>query len=244
MRLVSVLCAASAAALAVAAPASAATLVHYYDFTNGVTDLVGDADGTLVGGASVSGGLLHLDGVDDYVQFDEPLIRDGDGNLPASWTVFVRLQATPNDATYTEVYSEGNFYFGTAPGSDNVMRLSDAFGGIGVDYPSGAAFHTLFVTYEAGVGTKFYIDGVSVFESAGAPSTPNDATRLGRQYGGWGEYLQGQYDTLKVYDGVATYAEAAGPVGLVPEPATWALMVGGFMGTGAALRSRRTVRAG
>ena len=49
------------------APATVrAELIHQYSFTDGATDLIGSADATLHGGASVISGQLVLDGVDDY----------------------------------------------------------------------------------------------------------------------------------------------------------------------------------
>jgi hypothetical protein len=37
--------------------AQAATLIHHYDFSSGVTDSAGSANGTLVGDASTAGGV-------------------------------------------------------------------------------------------------------------------------------------------------------------------------------------------
>ena len=51
-----------------------AALIHHYDFTSGVNDTVGGSNGVLVNGASVSGGALNLDGIDDYVQFSSHIV--------------------------------------------------------------------------------------------------------------------------------------------------------------------------
>ncbi|MCR9199501.1 MAG: hypothetical protein NXI04_12715 [Planctomycetaceae bacterium] len=49
------------------APATTtAELIHQYCFTEDATDFVGSSNATLHGGASIVGGQLVLDGVDDY----------------------------------------------------------------------------------------------------------------------------------------------------------------------------------
>jgi hypothetical protein len=49
-------------------------IIHYYSFTTDATDAVGGAHGTLVGGATVVGGELLVDGIDDYVQLGEHIV--------------------------------------------------------------------------------------------------------------------------------------------------------------------------
>ena len=49
-------------------------LIHYYSFTLDASDSVGGANGTLLNGASVSGGTLNLDGLDDFVQFGSKIV--------------------------------------------------------------------------------------------------------------------------------------------------------------------------
>lgn len=55
---------------------------------------------------------------------------------------------------------------------------------------------------------------------------------------GQGEASSGFVDYIRIYDTAITPGQA-GPAG-VPEPATWAMMLLGFGGLGAALRQRRT----
>ena len=52
-------------AAALGAAACRADLVHHYTFTLDAADVVGGADGTLLGGAAVLGGALTLDGTND-----------------------------------------------------------------------------------------------------------------------------------------------------------------------------------
>ena len=54
-----------------------ASLTHRYSFTNGDTDAVdsvGGQNGTLEGGATISGNAVQLDGANDYVNLPGGLI--------------------------------------------------------------------------------------------------------------------------------------------------------------------------
>ena len=44
---------------------------------------------------------------------------------------------------------------------------------------------------------------------------------------------------VRIYSGVATYARATAPLGAVPEPATWTMLIVGLGAAGAMLWSRR-----
>jgi hypothetical protein len=55
------------AAVLVARPCRA-DLVHHYPFTVDASDVIGGAHGALIDGAEGFGGVLTLDGTDDYVQ--------------------------------------------------------------------------------------------------------------------------------------------------------------------------------
>ena len=81
-----------------------ATALHHYAFDGpGVVDSVGTANGTLFNGASVSAGQLHLDGVDDYVQFQEHIVPTvGDFSV-----AFFAQEVSPQ-ATYAEIISQGS----------------------------------------------------------------------------------------------------------------------------------------
>jgi hypothetical protein len=220
----------------VGASAHAATLTHAYEFNSGLTaiDSVGSVNGTLFGDASISGGYLHLDGDGDYVELASI--------FPSSsidFSVFFTFAGHNAQGNYTEVVSQegGHFYIGQDPGG--TIRLSDAFLNTGVAFPTGGT-HSFLLT-NSGSGTQLFIDGASVFTSAGNVGSSGTGTaRFGRQFGGYSEWFQGNIDTIRVFDGVATYAEASS-IGNVPEPAAWALMIGGFGAVGAASRRRRAV---
>lgn len=95
-----------AAALAFAccplAAAKAAVPIHAYEFDGTVKDAIGNADGTLVGGASITGGKLVLDGIDGYVQFNTWLVPTS-----GPYSIFIRLNAQPDPSAFSEIISQG-----------------------------------------------------------------------------------------------------------------------------------------
>src|SRR6266404_5694719 len=57
-----------------AAQTASAALTHRYSFTNDVSDSVGNANGTLQGNVTVSGGAANFDGVaGDYIELPPDL---------------------------------------------------------------------------------------------------------------------------------------------------------------------------
>lgn len=229
-------------ALAVsAAPASAQTLLHEYKFDGTtVADSVGSVDGALFNGATVSGGVLHLDGVDDHADLTAQLIpTNGD-----PYSVFISFTTFgPQAHSYNELLSQGSsggpgFYLGATGG---LIRLTDYFGGglPGTAFPDSGS-HNLLLTTATGLGTFLYLDGVQVFNTPGylgIGATGNN-TRFGDQFGSYGENFKADVDLARFYSGVASYAQASA-IGAVPEPATWAMMILGFGIAGAAMRRRR-----
>ena len=232
------------AAGAASGPAAAATLAHAYDFSSGVTDLVGGAHGTLHGDAATAGGLLQLDGNGDWVSFGQNLIPLG----VQDFSVYLRVQGERPGANFAEIISQGHsglpgFYIGVD--GDNI-RVTDSHHNTGVPFPFGAAFHDLLlVNSHAQSQLRFYLDGQLVLTAS--PFTMQaggDLTRLGHQYDPFAEWWNGDIDTLKVFHGAATLAEATAPIPApgIPEPSSWALMILGFGSAGAALRRRSRPR--
>ena len=227
---------ATLAATLMAGTAPAATLIHAYEFNGtGATtavDSVGGVDGTLYGDASVSGGYLHLDGAGDYVELASIIPSNS-----TAFSVFFTYTGHNPQSNYTEVVSQegGHFYIGQEPGG--IIRLSDNFQNTGVAFPANGGTHSFLLTNDPGTGAQLFIDGSLVFPASGTVgvvgSSGTGTARFGRQFGGYEEWFQGNIDTIRVYSGVASYSEAAGAV---PEPASWAMMLGGFGLLGAAIR--------
>jgi hypothetical protein len=236
------LLAASFAALAFAGAASAQTLIHDYEFNgSAVTDSVGGVNGTLYGDATISGGALWLDGDGDYAELAGAIFPSSSADFSV-YFAYTGHNAQPG--IYTEVVSQdgGSFYIGSDPGGN--FRISDRYLGTAVGFPTGA--HDVLMTSGSATGTRLYVDGALVFSSGSVvASSPGGGSvaRFGRQYGPYGEFFQGGIDTIRVFDGIASYEQASGPVDGVPEPASWALMLGGFALAGATMRSARRKRA-
>jgi hypothetical protein len=244
MRSVSTLAAAGAAGLALAAGAASAApvLLHAYDFSSTtssggadyVVDLQGSEDGLILGGASIGGGVLTLDGENDAVAFAAQLIPFAD-----DFSVFVRAQIPlQTQHYYTEIISQGSsgggFYIG---GAGNSYRLGDAYASPGVTYSVDEAFHNLLLTNSAAGGFSFSIDGTEVFSGGHVNFGGSCNTRLGDQFcGAYGEFFKGKLDTVKIYSGVASYDDVV--AASAPEPAAWAMMILGFFGAGLLLRRR------
>ena len=197
-------------------PSQGATALHHYTFDGfGVVDSVGTANGTLLNGASVSAGQLHLDGVDDYVQFDEHIVPTvGDFSV-----AFFAQEISPQ-ADYTEIISQGfsggpGFYVGYDPSHN--FRIGDDLLSTDIPFPSDGLLHHYAVT--AGTDTRLYIDGTLV-ATFGSISTTADGnhTRLGRQYDPFAEFFNGNLDDLWVFSGTLTADEVASLASPTPTP--------------------------
>jgi hypothetical protein len=228
---------ASASAL-IASTSQAATLVHDYEFAADSTttfyDSVGSVNGTLNNGATVSGGYLLLDGSNDYGKFDSLVFPTGG----TSFSLFFSFTDHTNQGTYAEVVSQdgGSFYIGQDP--SNHFRVSDSNLSTSAVFPSDGATHGVLLTNN-GVNSRVYVDGALVFTGSPVASTASGGSAyVGKQYSCCGEYFQGSIDAIRIYSGIASYAEAS-TAPAVPEPASWAMMIGGFGMTGAAMRRTR-----
>jgi hypothetical protein len=199
--------------------------------------------GSLSGDASISGGLLHLDGDGDYVQLNGYAIPS-DGRDYSILVSAQQMSRTPG--AYMELISQGfsgttGIYIGHDP--SGVVRVGDALLGdpglAGVLYPTDGLFHEFLLTSSMILGTSFYIDDVLVFSSsdyADVAGTGN-VTRFGRQFDPYDEFFSGKIDYVGIYDGLLD-PNSDGPVGVVPLPASALLLLSSALGL-ALLRRRR-----
>lgn len=218
----------------VAAPASAATLIHSYDFNGtAVTDSVGTANGILVGSATVSGGVLRTSG--GYAQLNRKIIPSS-----GAFSLYFEYDANPTQPTaIVELISQGQsgngFYVGRV---GNSIRLTDNYLNGVAPFQSGR--RNFLLASGGGNGVKVFVDGTQVFSSPSdltALGAVGDNTRFGAQFSFFGEQYYGTLDNVRVFSGIASYAEASASV--VPEPITWAMMLVGFGIVGGAVRYRR-----
>lgn len=182
-------------------------LIHSYDFAVGVEDLVGDAHGTLVNGASIASGALLTDGVDDFVQFPGRIIPSS-----GPFTVALRFRTLSVPPGWMELISQGcsgcgSFYLGRALNGQWRYWLDNASVQTGVPFPADGAWHHVAATYEPGGLTKLYVDGSFVREFPAAPLANTGApTRLACQFD-QAEHHHGYIDDVRIYD-VALSASA------------------------------------
>src|SRR6266498_2744596 len=104
--------------LAISAPA--ANLVHRYSFAASAADSIGNADGVLSGGASLSNGAVVLDGVKGYVDLPD--------NLVTGYTaITIETWVTDNGSSaWGRIFDFGNntthYMFLTLPASAGNLR--------------------------------------------------------------------------------------------------------------------------
>lgn len=207
--------------------AQAATLIHEYTFDGAtVQDNVGGLNGTLFGGATISGGVLQLDGVDDFAELSGQAIATGG----VDFSVVIRAQAfVPLAGNFVELISQGfsgapGFYLGHDPSGN--IRITDNFLSTGLAFPSDGGFHTYVLTSGDLFGTQLYIDGVNVFSGAELNvGAGGSNTRFGKQFSPFSENLHGNIDYIGVFDG-----ELAGGIvpAAVPLPAGLPLLMAAF----------------
>jgi hypothetical protein len=191
---------------------AAPVLIHEYTFTNGATDSVGSMNGTLIGGASIVGGVLNLDGVSGRVELGGYAVPTG------SFSISFRAASSGQSSGFTEIISQGSsgapgFYIGTNPGGN--FRLGDLLLSTNVNYPYDGQFHDFALT--SGVsGTKFYIDNSLVFSSLTVATAPasGTATIIGTQFSGISEFFRGQIDDLRIYSGEIAVSQTPLPAAL------------------------------
>jgi hypothetical protein len=186
----------------------AATPLHHYTFDDtGVVDSAGSANGSLVGGAAISSGMLALNGTDAYVQFAENLIP------PGNFSVAFFAQELSPAWDRAEVISQGHmfgpgFYVGYYPPA-RTLRAGDQWQNTGLTFADDRLMHHYAVSASA-VDTRLYVNGVCVATNSPIRVSPDgDNTRLGCQFDPWGEFFHGNLDEVWVYDGALTAAEVA-----------------------------------
>ncbi len=183
----------------------APSLVHQWDFeTDGVVNDVGSSaakNGTLIGGATVTGGVLQLNGSTGYVQFDARLIPTS-----PSYTValFARADGAANTGASRDFISQGAaggaFYIGVAL-SGRSIRAGDNWPDVAsAAFIADGQYHHYALTMSAS-GASFYVDGAPVAENAPfAGGSGGTATRLGRGVGDAGMHFSGYLDDVRIYD--------------------------------------------
>jgi hypothetical protein len=221
-------------------------LVHHYPFTTDASDVIGGADGVLLNGATVSGGVLTLDGSDDYTQIGQMIVPTSGSYSVAMFA----LRSVPVMAfTHGVIISQGmsggpGFYMGIDFGTPN-FRVHDSWGNTGAPYPTDGGWHHFALTVDASAGnSKLYIDG-ALSATLGFPLVTAAAgtdTRFGRQLEAHTEFFAGMLDDIRIYDHALSAADVAG-LTAVPE-ATPILLFGAVSVVSLGVRKWMGVRRG
>ncbi len=219
-----------------------ADLVHHYRFDSDASDSVGTAHGTLINGASVSGGVLNLDGTNDYVQFNTYLVP-GSG----SYSVALFAKWTGGSFQLAEMISQGysggpGFFLGIKD-SGGEIRATDTWQTTGVFYPNDGQSHHFALTVDSSANQSYlYLDGSlsATFASALTTAQASTFTRFGRQFQTWSEYFQGTLDDVRVYNHTLSALDVANLAG-VPEPGSAAIISGLMLSFVLTNRHRRLI---
>jgi hypothetical protein len=213
-----------------ALPASGQSLIHQYSFNSNANDSVGSANGALLNGATVSGGVLNLDGVNDMVQFASHIVPTSG----AFSVAFFAQQVGGLQGNFIEWISQGSsggpgFYVGYQPGGSPI-RVTDIFPNTGVAYPGDGAVHHVAVTTDGSTST-LYLNGLFAASLAGGLNTTagGSDTAFGAQFGGFGEYFRGTLDDVRIYTGTLSATQVfalANPEATTPEPGALTLGAG------------------
>jgi hypothetical protein len=248
---------------------AAAALIHQYTFNEGTAnDSVGTANGTLMGGATVSGGQVHLSGAStQFVNLPGPTIAINTytdatfegwftyNNSASHWQRlfdFGPAYSDPNPGHYL-FYTPDSDVIGLGGTQNSLAEMaifnstgdrSRAFGGATL---SPGVQHYVAVTFTGSTRLmSLYVDGT--LKGSATALTPLLSMGNANAYLGASNYpsdpkLNGTIDEFDIYNtalDAATIAAhyAAGPVA-VPEPSSYALAAVGLLALIAFRRPRR-----
>jgi hypothetical protein len=226
-------------------PATVATLLHRYSFDDNALDLVGVADGELVGDAMITSGAVLLSGhKPSYVNLPNELVTG------LSSTTFEIWVSWNGGLPWQRIWDFGNSGAedGQAAAFTSLFLTPDNGGGMQLSlFPTTAVFgqqvinaprltvgqlHHLVWTYDDLVTTgTLYLDGTVVGVNRNLTVKPSD---LGSTYNNWlghSQYIQdadfaGSIAEFRVYEGVLTASQIATNTAVGPDPSGRGLLVG------------------
>lgn len=146
---------------------------------------------------------LKLNGVADYLSVDQALIPPV-GNFTVSVT-FKADAFGPDNGELVSQIGQIPFYLGR--GWSGYIRASDEWENTGVGFPNDGRWHNLTLVRDS-AATILYMDGAPRARKESAITPPNGSVfRIGRQYGGYGEYFGGAIAEIAVWSEARTADE-------------------------------------
>ena len=205
----------------------AANLVHRYSFTSDANDSVGAANGTLLGGATISSGAVVLNGSGGYVDlpngivstlsnvtFEAWLTDNGSGN----WARIIDFGcstggdgAAGTGTNYLFLCPQsgsGNLRGAiTTSNNSNEQQVNSAS-----RLPAGSLTHVVWTIDAAAQDSRLYVDSALVAENTAMTLNPS---MLGNTFNNWigrsqfsgDNYLNASITEFRIYDGALTGTE-------------------------------------
>lgn len=226
------------------APVSAQTgnLIHRYSFNGNANDLVGTANGVLQGGASISNGVLVLDGVSGYLALPANIVTGYTAITLETWV-------TDNGSgAWARIFDFGNnttdYMFLCLPAGGGNLRGAYTTNGNGAEQvlqwpagrpPVGQKSHIVWTSDSAAHTGLLYVNGVPVGTNATMTLTPAALgptvnNWLGRSQFSADAYFNGSIDEFRIWNVAIssnTVAQnyllgpdqiAGGPVHIITQP--------------------------
>jgi hypothetical protein len=195
-----------------------AVLTHLYNFTNGAADSVGEADGTLQGAATISGGQLNLTGnTGDYLELPAGLLQGYNAvtvdtwanlNAPNNWARLWEFNDGSGGNTQNEFYfspgwnpdpTTGNFYDAGFPWGNSVYTA----GPLGNE--------SVHITCEYGDGWLGIYTNAVLMASISGVVAPADSAGTNYASIGYSPYgdpgINGSLDEFRIYNGILSLEE-------------------------------------
>ena len=197
------------------------TLTHRYSFSTDASDSIGNADGLLMNGASVSGGAVILDG-SDYVNLPNDLVVGYNA-------ITIEVWVTDNGSgTWARIYDFGNssggednpatgtqYMFLTLPSGDGNLREASTLNSNGgeeiVEWaggrpPIGQQTHIVWTSDGTTHEGHLYVDGAEVGNNMNLTVTPDSLGStlnnwLGRSQWANDPLFNGTIDEFRIYNG-------------------------------------------
>ena len=230
----------------------AAALSHRYSFSADATDSIGAAHGTLSNGASISGGAVQLDGVDDYVD-----LPAGEIGVPTKFTnltfeAWFTFEGSPGESDWVRVFDFGDtsesvgtdyiFMTPVSAGGDVRARISDADPGYSNEQGpnagsalSGGSYHVAVVYDEVYREMRLYVDGIlqgTADITIPLSSVSDTLAYLGRSLYDADPFLDGSIDEFRIWGGVLSEEQVLRSFIAGADAVNPARFVGDFNGDG------------